>query len=151
MGVSRTLQRLRRIRDIEEEQYRLKLESALGELHTLERARDSAGARERAGRQLVGASLESGEVADRQAGLVEAAAGKECGRVLARRIVTSEAQANRLREEFLTKRVERRQAETLIEEEKAMEEVESGRRNQRNLDDWFGSRKQREENGPESR
>ena len=38
------------------------------------------------------------------------------------------------------KRVERRQAETLIHETEAQEVIESGRRGQQSLDDWYSSR-----------
>ena len=48
---------------------------------------------------------------------------------------------NRGRQAFLGKRIERRQAETLIEEAEALESVEAGRRAQRDLDDWFLSRR----------
>jgi hypothetical protein len=41
-----------------------------------------------------------------------------------------------LREEFLNKRIERRQAETLIEEAKKREAVDQARRSQQSLDDW---------------
>jgi hypothetical protein len=44
------------------------------------------------------------------------------------------------REEFLLKRVERRQAETLIQEIEAREAIEDGRRGQQALDDWYSSR-----------
>jgi hypothetical protein len=43
--------------------------------------------------------------------------------------------------EFLGKRIERRQTETLIKEAEALESVEAGRRAQRDLDDWFLSRR----------
>ena len=52
-----------------------------------------------------------------------------------------------LRREFLGKRVERRQAETLIGETEAQEAVAAGRRGQQALDDWYGSRLFREEAG----
>jgi hypothetical protein len=50
-----------------------------------------------------------------------------------------------LREEFLAKRVERRQAETLIKETEARDAIEAGRRSQQNLDDWFGNRMHRKD------
>ena len=48
---------------------------------------------------------------------------------------------NSRQHEFLGKRIERRQTETLIEETEALESVEAGRRAQRDLDDWFLSRR----------
>jgi len=43
----------------------------------------------------------------------------------------------RLRQEFLGKRVERRQAETLIEKTEAQDAIEAGRHAQQALDDWY--------------
>lgn len=145
MAVSRAMQRLLRVRDLEEEQRRLALESALGELDGLKRARDAAGARERQGRALVCAAVQSGEVGDRQAGHVEAEAASRLSRALARRIAATEIETARLRQEFLEKRVECRQAETLIEESEAKKAAESGRRGQQTIDDWYGSRKHRKQ------
>jgi hypothetical protein len=48
-----------------------------------------------------------------------------------------------LREEFLAKRVERRQAETLIREIEARGAIESSRRAQQGIDDWFRNRQHR--------
>ncbi len=144
MGVSKALDRLLGIRELEEEQHRLALESALGELRDLERARDAAGAREREGRELVRGSAKSGELADREAGLVETATARRQAWVLAPRIAASQAESIRLRQEFLAKRVQRRQAETLIEEAAARDAGELNRRSQQNLDDWYGSHKHRE-------
>jgi hypothetical protein len=42
-----------------------------------------------------------------------------------------------MRQKFLSKRVERRQAETLIRETQARDATEAGRRDQRALDDWY--------------
>jgi hypothetical protein len=44
------------------------------------------------------------------------------------------------REEYLLKRVERRQAETLIQETEARDAIVDGRRGQQTLDDWYSSR-----------
>jgi hypothetical protein len=44
------------------------------------------------------------------------------------------------RQEFLSKRVERRQAETLIAETEAREAIVDGRRTQQSFDDWYSSR-----------
>jgi hypothetical protein len=44
--------------------------------------------------------------------------------------------------EFLAKRIERRQVETLIQKTEAEDAVDAGRRAQQELDDWFLSRAQ---------
>lgn len=147
MAVSRTLERLRRIRDLEEEQHRLALESATGQLRRLEAARQAAGETERAGRVLVGSSAHTGELADRQGGLVQAEAAGRRVALLEHQLARAEAAIQQLRQTFLEKRVERRQAETLVSESAARSAIESNRRSQRAVDDWHGSRKQREKSG----
>jgi hypothetical protein len=145
MGVSKALHRLLRVRAIGEEQHRMALESAVGELRNLERARVAADARERQGRDAVTKSARSGELADRQAALVEVTVAQGQARALAPRIAWSERQAIRLRQDYLEKRVERRQAETLIVEAAAEDAVELNRRAQQNLDDWYGSGQHRKQ------
>ena len=147
MAVSKPLERLLRIRDLQEEQHRLALESAAAQLRELEAARVGAGETERAGRALIGASVQTGELADRHGGLVQAAAASRRGELLAQHIVRAEAAAQQLRQAFLEKRVERRQAETLISESEARSAIESNRRGQSALDDWHGSRKHGEKSG----
>jgi hypothetical protein len=141
MAVSKTLKRLLHIRDLQEEQHRLALELAAAQLRTLEAAKDAAGETERAGRALVGASVQTGELADRQGGLVQAAAAGRRAALLEQHIAGAEDETKRLRESFLEKRIERRQAETLVNEGEARSDIESNRRSQRALDDWHGSRK----------
>lgn len=144
MAVSKTLERLRRIRGLEEEQHRLALESASGQLRRLEAAKAVAGETERAGRALVGASAHTGMLADRQGGLVQAKAAGRRATLLEHHVARAEAAVQQLRQTFLEKRVERRQAETLVSDSEARSAIESNRRSQHALDDWHGSRKQRE-------
>lgn len=136
MAVSRALRRLLHIRALQEEQSRLRLESALGELHLLEKRLATAVDRDRRGRQLVVTSAHTGELADRLAGLEETRIGIRSAAQLRCRIEAAEEDAIELREEFLEQRVERRQAETLIEETEARDEVVTARRSQQALDDW---------------
>jgi hypothetical protein len=145
VAVSRPLRRLLRIRNIEEEQSRLALESALGELNRLERALLATAERDRRGRWLVEVSARTGELADRLAGLEEGRAAARHRAALAPRIADAELNAAALREEFLAHRVERRQVETLIREAGARDVIEAGRRGQQALDDWYGNRLHREE------
>jgi hypothetical protein len=147
VAVSKSLERLLRIRDLQEEQQRLALESAAGKLRDLEAARQAAGEMERAGRAWIGASVQTGVVADRQGGLVQAISGRRRAELLAQHIERAEAETKRLHEAFLEKRVERRQAETLVSECEARNVIESNRRSQRAVDDWHGLRKQREKTG----
>jgi hypothetical protein len=94
---------------------------------------------ERHGRTLIAASALSGEIADRQAGLIETEAARRRARMLAPRIAASQREIIQCRQDFMHKRVERRQAETLLEHDDAQEKLESGRRSQRSIDDWYGA------------
>jgi hypothetical protein len=140
MAVSRALRRLLRIRDLEEEQQRLALESALGEMQALERALEATTDRDRWGRELSQGGVRSGEWIDRQAGIVETGAAHRSAAVLMPRLAASEEEAAHRRAEFVRKRIERRQAETLIEQTEASDALEAGRRSQQSLDEWYRSR-----------
>lgn len=156
MAVSRALRRLLQVLDLEEEQRKLALESALGELRRLQDALVSAGNRDRRGRHLVRASTAPSDppgrirgaiynqvhdqMIDRIAGLAETRAAMRCVAALKPRIAEAEDNVADLREEFLAKRIERRQAETLIEQAEARDAVEAARRGQQSLDDWYLNR-----------
>jgi hypothetical protein len=140
MAVSRALRRLLLIRDLEEEQRRLALEAAVGERNRLEDALAATAERARRGRRLVQASAQSGQLPDRLAGVEETRAASRHAKALEPRIEAIGEEVAARREEFLLKRVERRQAETLIRETEAREVIEAGRRGQQALDDWFSSR-----------
>jgi hypothetical protein len=143
--VSRTLRRLLHIRDLEEEQRRLALEAALDNLERLERGLAGAAEQARRGRRLIESSAYSGELRDRLAGLAESDAAIRNTTALTPRIAAGGAEVAAVRQRFLDKRVERRQAETLIREAAAQDEVEAGRRGQQMLDDWYSARRNREE------
>jgi hypothetical protein len=156
MAVSRAMRRLLRVLDIQEEQSRTALESALAELHQLERAQALAVERGRGGRRLVTSSAlrmqrsalfgeqvseqTREQLVDRLAGLEESLAASRAVTVLAAHAVEAERNVTERREEFLSKRIERRQAESLIRKVEAADAVEAGRRGQRSLDDWYLNR-----------
>jgi hypothetical protein len=144
VAVARALRRLLRIRELEEEQSRLALESALGDLNRLRQARTAAIDRDRRGRRLVEASVYSGEWPDRQAGLEESRVANRSALALAPLIEDAELDVVSMREAYLASRVERRQAETLIQEAEAREALEAERKSQQGLDDWFRNRMHRE-------
>jgi hypothetical protein len=140
MAVSRALRRLLNVLEIEEDQCRLALETAMGEVRLLERSMTAARTRERSGRQLFISSASSGELPDRLAGIEETRAARRRALALTPRIADAELEAAELREAYLLKRVERRQAETLIEEAEARDAIEAGRHGQQALDDWYLNR-----------
>lgn len=145
MAVTNGLRRLLRIRDLEEEQSQIALGSALGELKALKNAQAAAVGRGRQGREVVADSIRSGSTENRHAGLIEGETAERHALMLQPRIAASEENASRLREELLVKRVECRQAETLIGDSEARVAAEAARRDQRGLDDWFSSRKFRDQ------
>ena len=147
MAVSRPLRRLLRVLHIQEEQGRAALESAVAELQRLEQAQAAAEERGRSGRQMVAASALHGQLVnqlvDRLAGLEETLAGSRAAAVLAPCTAEAEERVALRREEFLTRRIERRQAEALVKKAEAAGAIESGRRSQRALDDWYLNRLRR--------
>ena len=139
MPVSESLRRLLKVRDLEEEQHRAALESALTEEHRLERALAAARLRQRIGRQQIAQA--SVVPADRIAGLVEQEAGRRAAVLLARAVVEAKRRSAQRRHMYLAKRVERRQAETILQTAEAAAEAEAVRRLQQSVDEWFGQRR----------
>jgi aspartokinase len=137
MPVSRAMRRLLGVLEMQEEQSRAALESAVADLRRIEKALDAAAARERGGRLLVAASAASGEFVDRLAGLEEALLAHCQRSALKPRIAETERSVIERRREFLKKRIERRQAETLIERTEAEDAIATARRMQREVDDQF--------------
>ena len=154
MPVSSALKRLLRIRDLEQEQHQRALESALAELRQLEKALEHAAARQQGGRRGFATSvLDQSSDRDQdpnqnsyqkplelQSALVETSIGKRHALAIAPRISRAVAQAALRRQEFLLKRIERRQAETLIEDTEAADAIEATRKSQKSHDDWFLAR-----------
>lgn len=145
MAVSKALRRLLRVQYLEEEQSKLELESALADLSRLETALEASARRESAGRRLVHSSAYTGEPEERLAGIEEGRTAARYAVALSPRITTKEIEVASLRQEYLGKRVERRQAETLIEAHEAEEASENGRRAQQMIDDWYGARQHTQE------
>ncbi len=141
MAVSRAMRRLLQVLEIQEEACRASMESARVELRVLNQALARSVERGRGGLRLVAASAATGDITDRIAGVEETHVAKRIAAALAPRIAESEVAVNARQREFLGKRIERRQTETLIEEGEALESMKAGRRAQRNLDDWFLSRR----------
>lgn len=137
MAVSKAFKRLLRVRGLEEEQHRSELESALAELRRMEAALRACAARELRGRELM-CALDG--AAERQAGHVEVITAQRHAQLLEERKLDVEREAMRLRDVFLEKRIERRQAETLVEEARGQEELRMGHRAQQGLDEWHAAK-----------
>ncbi len=144
MAVSKAIRRLLHLLNMEEEMRRRGLESAQGELAQLETALKAAGQKERRGRQRVNSGVMSEDLPDRLAGLEEVRAGIRLGSFLQQHIEVETLQVNERREEYLAKRLERRQAETLVEAAEAMDKVEVNRKSQQTLDERYLMRRPNE-------
>jgi hypothetical protein len=137
MKVSRAMRRLERVRKMEEEQCQSALESTLGNLRWLEAELEAARERERGGRRWVTFSAAKGDLADRVAGLEESRSARQRAASLAPKIRDAQQRVALRRQEFLAKRVERRQVEALIKKAEEQDAIEASRHTQRALDDWF--------------
>jgi len=140
MAVAKSLLRLLDVLEIEEDQARMAFEAATAEHAQLERQLTQALQSESHGRRLVASSAGTNNSTDRLAGLAQSRLAARDAVELQPRIERAAALVAENRELYLTKRVERRQAETLIEEAKAAEQIEAGRRGQQVLDDWYLNR-----------
>ena len=140
MSVSRALRRLLRVLEIEEEQRRIRLESGLSDLGRLKNALAATDDLDRRGRRLVSESACTGELPNRLAGIAETRAAERVANLLTPRVAEAESAVTGLRQEYLAKRVERRQAQTLVEKAEAEDALEAERRSQQMLDERFLSR-----------
>lgn len=144
MPTAHALERLLQVRQLEEEQHKLALESELAEAHRLENALHAARSRERAGRECFRQSAASNDPAERVAALVESEAGHHQSELLTRSIAACGQNIVKLRDAYLAKRVERRQVETVIREADAAASIERARKQQQYLDQQFGNRRHSE-------
>lgn len=130
------LRRLLKLRALMEELSQLELERRHGEVRRLEAAAERGRAEARTTRRDALRRLEAGDpewgmdFAD--ADLLAWKSGNLLALAEARRPEVEAARA-----EFLERRLERRQVETLVEEAAAAEAIEDGRREQKSVDDWF--------------
>lgn len=141
MGSARMFERVLRIRQMEEDEGRRRLDLAIAELSQLELELRRAKQRESAGRSLVAASAASGEIADRIAGMEESRSASRSAVALASRIRTAEDSLALLRRDYLSRRTSRLQAEALAETERAREAAINLRHGQQALDDWYLNRR----------
>lgn len=140
MAIPSALDRLFRVRELEEEQCRTAVEEAAGQVRRLENAVAAARERMLRGRRLISASAQSGDLLDRIAGLEETRSAGRAQENLSSRVKDAETALANLRQIFLAKRVERRQVETLLKQEEAALAFAADRRDQRVLDDWHRMR-----------
>lgn len=137
MAVAKTVRRLLHVLNLEEELQRKEFETAQSDLVRLENALMTCAEREENGRHLLAAGVQSGELADRLAGIEEIRIGKRYALALESHIDQSTSRVDDCRTALLEKQVERKQVETLVETAKAREAIEANRKAQQQLDDWY--------------
>ena len=147
MLVKRTLNRLLRLRELEEEQSRLELELAVAERNRAQQEIAFAARRQAQGRRNFAAGIVEQNRLARAAGLLETEEARKQRLRLYPQLEAADTEVARQQAEFLLRRTGRRQVETLVENEHGKAEIEAGRRAQQMLDDWYGRRKAKERPG----
>lgn len=140
MAISKAILRLRQILDIEEESCRREMEAAQRDHSMLLLALADAGTQQRAGRCLAVQGMAHGVLPDRLAGIEIAQSGERRAAALRERIEESLRLVEKQRAAYLSKRVERRQAEELVNQAHQQEAQEAERHAQQSLDDWYSAR-----------
>ena len=141
MAVKPMLERLLRLRELEEEQSRLELERASTVHARVEQQRNSVARRQAVMRRAFVAGIEAGNNLGRSGAVIEMERAREQTAQIELRLAAAERELRRQREEFLVRRTSRRQVETLVDEAKAELELMASRRAQQMLDDWYGRRR----------
>ena len=134
MPVSRALRNLLKLRNLEAEQHRAALASALNELHALEHALDAARERRLEARRSA-FDCAGSDGFDRLACQLQQTAVDRREALLEVHRTASQERAEEARARYGHKRIEQRQAETLVHAAQDREEVQEGKRLQRSLDD----------------
>lgn len=130
------LRHLFQLRQIEEENQASVLEAAAAELKRLHEALALTRIREAAGRSLVEEGIRTGEMQDRLAGFAEVDSATRVRSVVTKRKRQAEGNLERIRQQYLAKRMETRQVETLLRAAAEHEAHEQQRRSQSALDEW---------------
>ncbi len=155
MSGTRVLQRLLRLRELQEEQSRVELEAAVGNRNRVAQELAAAASRQAQGRRAFMAGIYVQDATGRTACSVEMEQAEKTRPRIAARLEAADAEVARQREVFLAHRISRRQVETLVSAEQAALKEEAARRMQQMLDDWYGRRpprqhdKSRREDSPE--
>lgn len=136
--VARTdrLRHLVQLRQIEEESHASLLEASTAQLRQLAEALKQTRVREAAGRSLVEKGIQTGETQDRLAGLAEIASATRVRSIVMGRKHQEEENLEGIRQRYIVKRMETRQAETLLLAAEENEAQEQQRRGQSALDEW---------------
>jgi flagellar export protein FliJ len=140
MPGKRTLERLWRLRELEEEQSRLALEERVQDRDRIVQRLESASRAAVQSRRIFAERLGDPDTAARTGALVELEHARRRQAAIRPQFEVAETNVEMGREEFLTRRTARRQLETLLEREHRAAREEIVRRAQQMLDDWYGRR-----------
>lgn len=148
MAGSRVLKRLARLRELEEEQSRLELEYAARQRAEVADGVNAAAEARAAGRRSFVRGVVEGDGLERVVGLTTMRQAEGRRTALLPYLAEADRQLALQRDEYLMRRTERRQVETLMAEQRAEEEREAARRAQQMLDDWYGRKRKPIESAP---
>ena len=143
MAKRRVLQRLLRLRELEEELSRLELEAAVGERNRVAGELAAAVKRHAHGREVFAAAIGEPDTAGRTGAVMAMEQARKQRIRVEPRLETADREVVRQREEFLTRRTGRRQVETLVDREQLAAQEAVSHRAQQMLDDWYGRRSTR--------
>lgn len=152
MPASKSLERLLRVFEIQEETRKRDLEEAQGKLARMEDSLATTCEKVDRGRVLLTAALQSSKLDDRLAGQLEIDSGELRKAFLQKSIGEMSMVVEQARTGYLDKRVERKQVEALLETAERLASAEGVRKAQQSLDDWFLNHpksEQRDENSIE--
>lgn len=130
------IRRLCTLRKLEEQHRASLLEEAKQRLQQIDVAIERSGEQRVQGRVLITESIVRGSVADRVAGLEEIECAKRKAGALRSARTRVEEQLRLSRDKFLSKRMERRQAEAVLDASLQEEAWSVARKSQSELDDW---------------
>jgi len=147
MAMRNVLSRLLRIRELEEEQSRVRLEELAGARARVGLEMESAIRENGDGRAWFQQAIAGGDALGRAEGLAAMEVAGLRRAWIAPLLREAEEELERQREEFLGRSTDRLQAETLDAEARAGAELEAGRRAQQMLDDWYGRRRRKPPEG----
>jgi flagellar export protein FliJ len=140
MTVKRVLSRLLRLRELEEEQSRLELEAAVGNRNRVAQELTVVVHRQIQGRMDFVNGISEKDTAGRTGAVIEMEQARRQRLRIEPRLESADAVVMRQREQFMARRIGRRQVETLVDQERLAAREQAGRRAQQMLDDWYGRR-----------
>jgi flagellar export protein FliJ len=141
MAKRRVLERLWRLRELEEEQSRLALEARVQDRDRIAQRLESATQGVVQSRRVFADRLGDPDTATRTGALAELGQARRRQAAIRPQFELAEIEVERGREEFLARRTGRRQLETLLERGQQAAREETARRAQQMLDDWYGRRR----------